>query len=654
MAFVPTPNTHDDPAAFHAKARRSILTVWGLANLVMLSVALLFSYHSHQHFEKTANDLADNLLQGLEKSILARLERSRMSQQVLANALQHHSVNGVVEFEVIKEIATYFNRLPDPFRPRITNASGQLLLDEGVHAADKPNYANQAYFMQLKADPSSRFTLSEKVISEELKGPAIILAGAYTHDKGTFAGAILEELPLTSFDNLLSSASLSLHADDAIVLHDTRNFSLLARNPSLSGLNNGPPAAFIQAFDLGAMSGRFESPSHQTEGSSAQMVTYKILPDTPFVLMVGIGVHSHFAPWRELVALLFTLCAGFASLSGWTAFKLLRQESLLPHSDAHLETLNASLEAQVEARTADLTEALEAQVEARTDDLAEALERTADLAEALERIRLGRDELEGAERLASLGKIVADVAHELNTPIGNALLCASSMLEDAEALEKSVSGSGQAPLKRSAYIAALSKMRQQAEVQTISLGHAATLVSAFKQVAVDQASERRRSFELRELVDSVVTSFRPTLARSATVIDVVVDIDPLIICDTFPGAVVQITSNMLQNAMRHAFDGRETGVLTIRASTESVGDDEFTPSQWIHIEYSDNGAGLPPGGEERVFDPFFTTKASTGGSGIGLSLSRKLAISALGGTLTSRSPPQGGATFLLSFPARLN
>lgn len=622
---------------------RHIWTAWAAVNLAAVAVAVAFAINSHGQVEQRARDVGDNLLQSVEQPILAKIEHARAGQDLMALALQERSAAGGPDLHAAEALLARLQALRlDPLSPRASDAEGNLIVGETERSGgDKVNYARRDYFKALAADPSLPYFIGAPVFSMKLKTPAVVSASPYKDKDGKFAGIAFETIALSTFEKILSAPVLQ--DDDSIVLRDARDLSSLAVrrhvDPSLRKTENdsagpiggaewtpqkGAPTALKAALARGESSGRFAPPRAEILGGHSQAVVFKTLPGTPWVLIVSIGLKSQFAAWRELGALLSFFCLSFMALSAWGARALARYESRSGDAERARDALNASLETQV-------------------------ADRTADLAEAVERVRRGRGELEEAERLASLGKMVAEVAHELNTPIGNAFLCSTSMAEDARALEASLAPAGQ-PLKRSALSAGLSKIRRQAEVQNNSLAQAATLVQAFKQVAVDRTSERRRSFDLRETLENVATSFKPAFARSETEISVEIDAAPGIECDTFPGALVQIASNMMQNALAHAFEGRARGSILVRAW---LADGAGSAPARVHVEFRDDGVGLPAGREGSVFDPYFTTKASSGGSGIGLPLSRKLAASALSGSLTARSAPNGGATFLLSFPARL-
>lgn len=168
---------------------------------------------------------------------------------------------------------------------------------------------------------------------------------------------------------------------------------------------------------------------------------------------------------------------------------------------------------------------------------------------------------------------------------------------------------------------------------------AASLISSFKQVAVDQSSEQCRRFNLRTLVEDNIAALRPSFKRVPWVIDV--DIPDSIDCHSYPGPLGQVISNLVQNTMKHAFDGRSHGTLSIAARIN--GHD-------VELSFSDDGHGMESQVLARIFEPFFTTRLGQGGSGLGLSISSNIVTGVLGGKLKASSQPGHGARFVVVFP----
>lgn len=242
-----------------------------------------------------------------------------------------------------------------------------------------------------------------------------------------------------------------------------------------------------------------------------------------------------------------------------------------------------------------------------------------------------------AEKLASLGALVAGIAHELNTPIGNAKMSASTLQDSLNELRTAVAGG---TLRRSALDDFLRGSVEISDLVLRSCDRAAHLVSSFKQVAVDQTSEQRRCFELGALVEDIVATMQPMFRRESWSMQV--DVAPDLHCDSYPGPLGQVIANLINNASAHAFGGRPSGVLRIQGVMAN-GD--------VVMQFTDDGCGMDATTLARIFDPFFTTRMGQGGSGLGLSISKNIATGVLGGKLSATSQPGVGTCFTLAFPS---
>ncbi|MEE4015130.1 ATP-binding protein [Roseibium sp. FZY0029] len=241
------------------------------------------------------------------------------------------------------------------------------------------------------------------------------------------------------------------------------------------------------------------------------------------------------------------------------------------------------------------------------------------------------------ERLASLGSLVAGIAHELNTPIGSAVLVGSTLSSRVqEILEMIKSGK----ILRSDLQVFERDLGSGMAILLRNLERAADLIGHFKQMAMDQTSERRREFELKDCVQDVLASISPQIRNKKIVI--VRKIEPDLNLVSFPGALAQVLINLITNAQMHAFGDDQSGQITITG--KAVGADE------IELVVADNGQGIPEDLRQQVFEQFFTTKLASGGNGLGLSIVRNIVESVLGGTVSASNAPGGGATLTIRFP----
>lgn len=262
-------------------------------------------------------------------------------------------------------------------------------------------------------------------------------------------------------------------------------------------------------------------------------------------------------------------------------------------------------------------------------------ERTSELSSALEQLTATQDELRRSEKMSSLGSLVAGIAHELNTPIGNSLTVASTLqhhaLQFANEMDKGMT--------RSRLNEFTNSIREGADILMRGLQQASNLVASFKQVAVDQTSEKRRLFMLNDTVAEILLTLGPTLRKTNHRVHCVIAAD--IQMDSYPGALTQIITNLINNALLHAFAEREHGQITISASQH---DDR------VELSVCDDGIGIPETDLSRVFDPFFTTRLGQGGSGLGLSIVYNLVQDILGGSISAGNGVTQGACFILDLP----
>ena len=255
-------------------------------------------------------------------------------------------------------------------------------------------------------------------------------------------------------------------------------------------------------------------------------------------------------------------------------------------------------------------------------------------------LKASQDALARSAAKASLSTLVASVTHELNTPLGNSLIAASTCADLAKRFSVVVD-SGQ--LKKTDLAGFMVQMVQGSDLIERNLHRAVDLVKNFKQVAADQASEQRRSFDLREVTEEVLDTLSPSLKRYSHRVEV--DIASTIAMDSYPGALGQVLINLINNAYLHAFEGREGGVVRISAQLEG---------EWVVLHIQDNGAGMERAHLEQLFSPFFSTKIGRGGTGLGMTIVQNLVSSALGGTLGVESQLGEGTCFTLRLPLKVS
>jgi PAS domain S-box-containing protein len=291
------------------------------------------------------------------------------------------------------------------------------------------------------------------------------------------------------------------------------------------------------------------------------------------------------------------------------------------------------------ATMANITERKRAEAQMRELNLRleqQVKERTAELESALEQLQRSHEELTRNAARATLSMLIASVTHELNTPIGNSVLAASTLSDTSKRFQAAVE-SGQ--LKRSELMTLLDNVREGTDLLQHNLQRAQALLQNFKQVAADQASEQRRQFDLATVIKEVVATLAPSLKTKPQ--RVVIDIPAGIVMTSLPGPLGQVAINLINNAYMHAFEGRENGVLTITAQQKG---DEVT------LRFADNGIGISPETQQRMLEPFFSTKIGRGGTGLGMSIVAALVTKSLGGSFSIQSAVGVGTTIEIHIP----
>ncbi|MHA4870399.1 ATP-binding protein [Duganella sp. PWIR1] len=259
-----------------------------------------------------------------------------------------------------------------------------------------------------------------------------------------------------------------------------------------------------------------------------------------------------------------------------------------------------------------------------------------DNAEAYRQLKDAQTQLVSQEKLAALGALMAGVAHELNTPIGNSLLIASTLMQKTEELEAQMNSTG---LKRSSLANYLEDARKAHDLVMRGLTSAANLVNSFKQVAVDRTTEQRREFNLAQVSQEVIATMMNRIRASNHRIEV--EVPDTISLDSYPGPYGQVIANFINNALLHAFTREGNGCMWLRAQAQTDGR--------VQVTFRDNGSGIAPEHMSRIFDPFFTTKLGQGGSGLGLSISYNIVTSLMGGLISVHSS-RDGTIFTLDLP----
>ena len=276
-------------------------------------------------------------------------------------------------------------------------------------------------------------------------------------------------------------------------------------------------------------------------------------------------------------------------------------------------------------------------VQARTNALKESNQ---ELLSTLEKLHQFQGQLVETEKMASLGDMVAGIAHEINTPIGLGVTASTLMNDRLQEIKQAFEGK---TLKSSQLKKFLTQGEENIEMIYRNLDRAAKLISSFKKVAVDQTRTETSSFNFKTLIKQVFITLKAKLHEQH--INLIIDCPEDLIVESKSGQINQILVNLILNSIIHGFEDNQGGEITISV---------FYLSNQLHMSYKDDGAGIDESVKSKIFAPFTTTKRGSGASGLGLHLVFNIVTQALNGHIDFESEKGVGTKFNIIFPATLS
>lgn len=266
-------------------------------------------------------------------------------------------------------------------------------------------------------------------------------------------------------------------------------------------------------------------------------------------------------------------------------------------------------------------------------------ERTRELQESLDNLKETQDQLIHSEKMASLGELIAGVAHEINTPLGT---CITAISHSEYIIDEFFSKFTQGILTREDFEFFMKQSIESCTLISENLSQASSLIQNFKQVAVDQTSEKMRDFAIYEYTNEILSSLHPVFTKAGC--EVIVKCRQEFIVHSYPGSLSQIINHLIMNSLEHGVKNRKDGLITIEI---------IKNNNEVCIIFSDNGRGIPEDILSRIYDPFFTTRRGMGFRGLGLNIVYNLIKQSLKGSIAYTPSKKQGACFTITFPCKL-
>jgi len=259
------------------------------------------------------------------------------------------------------------------------------------------------------------------------------------------------------------------------------------------------------------------------------------------------------------------------------------------------------------------------------------------LTESLEQLNVAQNHLVESKKMASLGNLVAGVAHEINTPIGVSITAASHLFDSTEKLKSDISKGN---LTKTHLTKFIEDIDNSTELICNNLNRSAELINSFKRIAVDQSDKHLRYYNVKNYIDEVLMNINPIIKKTSYEINLKCDDDIEIWGD--PSDLAQIITNFIMNSLKHGFEHTDQGTINISVIYDDNG---------VLLNYKDSGHGISSEHLDKLYEPFFTTKRGGGNSGLGMHIVYNLVTQSLKGSIECFSEINKGTQFIIKFPS---
>jgi len=272
-------------------------------------------------------------------------------------------------------------------------------------------------------------------------------------------------------------------------------------------------------------------------------------------------------------------------------------------------------------------------IETKAKDLEESNEQ---LEETVNNLKNTQSKLVEAEKMASLGALVAGVAHEINTPVGIGITATSHLMSLVSTIRNKYEKN---EMSQEEFEEFLKDSSSLATLSNSNLHRTAAIIKNFKQVTVDQTSEQKRIFNVSEYINVILLSVQNRTKKKNIAIKI--NCYKNLEINSYPGLFAQIITNLIINSYIHGFKDTKSGTIVLDILFK---DEELT------FVYQDNGCGISKENLYKIFDPFFTTNREGGGSGLGLNIIYNIITNNLKGSIKCTSSEQKGVVFDIHIP----
>jgi len=514
---------------------------------------------------------------------------------------------------------------------------GMLFLDD-YNNPSSSGYQSKPWYLVGRNARADRCSWSEAYIDPFTETPMVTCTVPF-QENGRFAGVATVDMMLDGIKDILAQYGAESGGYAFAVDSSGKMISV----PRSSAKLVKADGSLITAYELGQkLPWLRESLARATSLDSAELIELKEDAILGEAAVVNLKKHPE-TGWT--IGLVVPKSRMIAAAESMGLFLMLAIGALLVVVGILAAILFRKLVRRIQETTGQIQEMIEGETGQKLDvgamneigELRHAVNEYGDRLKALLRhLEEVKDELVQSEKLASLGSLVSGVAHELNTPIGNALMSSTAILDANRAFSAQL----QEKMTRRALDNFLEDVDEGARIIERNMARAAELIGAFKQLAVDQASSQKREFDLQGLVKEVSLSMRPMLQRTPYRLEI--DVPETLSLNSYPGKLSQVLINLINNAVIHGFIGQEGGCIRIVGREETKG--------WLTLRVTDDGCGIPVELQKRIFDPFYTTRLGQGGSGLGLHITFNLVTGVLGGRIDVSSVPGQGSCFTVTIP----